>query len=59
MRFAFKGYATNRTGRGMCRLARAVPDYIPTFTRSAQLHRKKVPVEQIAFLMQRSKRRRG
>lgn len=56
VRLALEGYTTTEICQRMRHSAAAVGNYIWTFTRCAQLLRKKMQVGQIAFLLRRSKK---
>lgn len=56
VRLALEGYTTTEICQRMRHSAAAVGNYISTFTRCAQLVRKKMQVGQIAFLLRRSKK---
>ena len=56
VRLALEGYTTTEICQRMRHSAGAVANYISTFTRCAQLLRKKMQVGQIAFLLRRSKK---
>jgi DNA-binding CsgD family transcriptional regulator len=56
VRLALEGYTTTEICQRMRHSGGAVANYISTFTRCAQLLRKKMQVGQIAFLLRRSKK---